>query len=96
MSVANIDSLVGKWRSAVTDNVWECVKKSSTELSCGNKLIQNKVLFLGTTITWETTGAYGSYDGHNTVTWRSGKWIRKGIIIIVIQYFAFNKLFRLV
>ena len=89
----------------MTDNVWECLKKSSTELSCGNTfgntccgnvLIQNKVTFFGTTITWETTGAYGSYDGHNTVTWRSGKWIRKGIIIVIIQYFASNQLFRLV
>ena len=85
--VGQIDSLIGNWKSSITNNVWECIKKSSTELSCGNSLVQNKVTFFGRTVTWESTGTYGIYDGNNTIRWRSGKWIREGrLILLITQY----------
>ena len=74
-SVADIDALVGKWKSDISGKLWDCIRISSTQLSCDG----NKVTFFGSTLTWETTGAYGTYDDNqNTVNWRSGKWIKEG------------------
>ena len=74
-SVADIDALVGKWKSYISGKLWDCIRITSTTLSCDG----NKVTYFGTTVTWETTGAYGSYDDtHKTVNWRSGKWTKEG------------------
>ena len=54
----------------------------------GNLFVTHKLSFFRTLVTWEATGSYGRYDGHNTVTWKSGKWIRKGITLNIIQIFV--------
>ena len=77
--VPRIDELVGNWKSAISDKNWECTRTKSNmvELDCSG----NKLSFFGSTIVWETTGHYGSYDGLDTINWRSGKWERRGILL---------------
>ena len=70
--------MVGHWKSAVSDKNWECFRHrlSDIELDCSG----NRLTFIGSLVFWETTGDYGIYDGLDTIHWKSGKWIRRGLI----------------